>query len=329
MFLFHANILYIDPTICFTNAMIKTTDILNRREISQLRSKSSLKGILLVAHAWGVITLTMMVNVIWPNPLFLLLGIFIVGARQLGLAILMHDAAHGLLSPHLKFNDFLGNVLCAWPQGLNLYEYRPYHMKHHRFTQQENDPDLVLSRPFPISKASLMRKIARDLLGLTFLRLRFFQLKNAWSGAGLSFFGHVKKFITQTAGFFISNIILWFICFSFGHGEIYFLLWLLPLATSYQLVARIRNIAEHAVVPDDNDDFKNTRTTNATMLERIFIAPYWVNYHIEHHLFMFTPCYNLPQAHVLLGQKNLWKKMEIKNNYLSVLKSATQPAQTQ
>jgi fatty acid desaturase len=49
-------------------------------------------------------------------------------------------------------------------------------------------------------------------------------------------------------------------------------------------VARLRSIAEHAVVPDDDDPLRNTRTTAAGPLARAFLAPYWVNYHLEHHL---------------------------------------------
>lgn len=293
--------------------MIKATDILSRKHIWDLRQKTTSKGIGLVVHAWLVIILTMMAYAIWPSFWLLLVGIFVVGARQLGLAILMHDAAHGLLSPKLKLNDFVGNVFCAWPAGLTLVDYRPYHMKHHRFTQQVDDPDLILSKPFPISKASLARKIVRDLTGLTFLRLRFFQFKDAWG----------NKFINKMGGIIGLNIGLWFLCFSLGHAEVYFLLWLLPLATSYQLVARIRNIAEHAVVPNNDDDFKNTRTTHANILERIFIAPYWVNYHIEHHLFVFVPCYNLKKAHQLLKEKDMLGKMEIRDNYYQVLKLAS------
>ena len=64
----------------------------------------------------------------------------------------------------------------------------------------------------------------------------------------------------------------------------YPLLWLVPLLTWMMVITRIRNIAEHAVVPDANDPLRNTRTTKASLLERAFIAPYFVNYHLEHHL---------------------------------------------
>lgn len=77
----------------------------------------------------------------------------------------------------------------------------------------------------------------------------------------------------------------------------------LVTATWHQLVARLRSIAEHAVVPDDDDPLRNTRTTAAGPLARAFLAPYWVNYHLEHHLLIFVPCWKLRRAHALLLAK--------------------------
>jgi fatty acid desaturase len=100
-------------------------------------------------------------------------------------------------------------------------------------------------------------------------------------------------------------------------------MWLLPLATWYQLVSRIRNIAEHAVVPDNDDPLRNTRTTLANPIERLFIAPYGVNYHLEHHLFMFVPCWRLPQAHRALLKAGWRDRMELRSGYRAVLRAAT------
>jgi fatty acid desaturase len=88
-------------------------------------------------------------------------------------------------------------------------------------------------------------------------------------------------------------------------------MWLLPLATWYQLVSGIRDIAEHAVVPDDDDPLRNTRTTYANPVERLLLAPYWVNYHLEHHLFMFVPCWRLPAAHRALIAAGRVNEMEL------------------
>ena len=48
--------------------------------------------------------------------------------------------------------------------------------------------------------------------------------------------------------------------------------------------------------PDNADPLRNTRTTRATPLARLLVAPYFVNYHLEHHLFLFVPCWRLPAA---------------------------------
>jgi hypothetical protein len=63
----------------------------------------------------------------------------------------------------------------------------------------------------------------------------------------------------------------------------------LATGTWHQLVARRRSIAEHAVVPDDDDPLRNTRATAAARLARAFLAPYWVNSHLEHHLLWAPP----------------------------------------
>jgi fatty acid desaturase len=132
----------------------------------RLSAKSSWRGLWLVAHAWGTIGLAMVVGARWPW--LIPLCVMVVGTRQLGLAILMHDAAHGLLHPNRAINDWVGHWLCA----PTLKAYRPYHLQHHRYVQQAEDPDLVLSAPFPISRTSLRRKMWRDLSGQTFYKQR-------------------------------------------------------------------------------------------------------------------------------------------------------------
>jgi fatty acid desaturase len=112
-----------------------------------------------------------------------------------------------------------------------------------------------------------------------------------------------------------------------------FLLWLAALATTFQLFLRIRNIAEHACTPTGSGDpFTHARTTYAGVLARMTVAPYWVNYHSEHHLFMGVPCYKLRATHRLLGNGGYYPRMTISPNYRDVLRqavnrpTATQPA---
>ncbi len=108
------------------------------------------------------------------------------------------------------------------------------------------------------------------------------------------------------------------------YGWTPYLLWLAGLATSFQLYLRIRNIAEHACTTTGSDDpFTHARTTRANWLERATVAPYWVNYHAEHHLFMGVPCYRLPQVHAALGRAGKHESMTIEPGYAAVLRQVT------
>jgi fatty acid desaturase len=287
---------------------LEASKLLAPEQVQRLRTRSNLVGALLVLHAWALIFASMALFVWWPNPFTFLLAVMVIGTRQLGLAILMHDAAHGLLFADRRLNEWVGTWLCAAPVFTSLQLYRPYHLTHHRHTQQAEDPDLGLSAPFPITRKSLWRKVGRDLTGRTAFQRRLEQFRR-----GLA---------KESKAFTVNSVLLVGLAVA-GYGWLYPLLWLLPLATWYQLVSRIRNIAEHAVVPDNDDPLRNTRTTLANLIERLFVAPYWVNYHLEHHLFMFVPCWRLPAAHRALVEAGLRERMEVQPGYAAVLRLAT------
>jgi fatty acid desaturase len=326
---------------------------------------SRARGIWLIAHAWVIIALTAFGGAWawgagWQFGLAATpVALMVIGGRQLGLSILMHDGAHGLLHPNRKLNNFLGQWPSGAATGSDLHAYRAYHLTHHKFTQQPEDPDLSLSKPFPTSRESLRRKVIRDLTGQTFFKQRSHQFAAAWRGLKAMLRGETgdgtrdtsagralnlqsrsgidapianiegAKTTARTVGRFLAvQAILLAISLIFW-GWPPFLLWFAALATTFQLFLRIRNIAEHACTTTGSDDpFTHARTTYANMLERTTVAPYWVNYHSEHHLFMGVPCYNLPRAHTLLGNGGYHPQMTIEPNYLSVLRrvTATLPA---
>ena len=301
---------------------MKATDLLAPPEIALLRRRSDLVGALLVLHAWALIGAAMALFARWPNPGTFLVAVVVVGGRQLGLAVLMHDAAHGLLFRRRWLNERIGQWLCAWPILSDMAAYRPYHILHHRRTQEEDDPDRPLSAPFPVTRQSLRRKIVRDLTGRTGLRLRMLQLREALGPPGAGAASRGAYFFRMLGGALAVNLALLVGLAALGRAYLFPLLWLVPMLTWYQLIVRVRNIAEHAMVPDDADPLRNTRTTHAGLLARLFFAPYWVNYHLEHHLFLFVPCFRLREAHRLLRQKGYAPKMELQPSYRAVLRLA-------
>ena len=301
-------------------ARVQPQDFFSTDEWQALSARSSWKGIALVVHCWAVTGAAMAVGVAWPLTIPLMA--MVIGNRQLGLFILMHDAAHGLLHANRTVNDRLARWFC----GYELNIYRPYHLQHHRFVQQTGDPDLVLSSPFPVTRDSLCRKIIRDLTGQTFLKQRFGGVvaKLKARQPGESAFALVAAELKQQRAFYLTNAAGLLAFSAAGLWWAWVLMWLLPMATWLPLVSRLRNIAEHALIEQNGTDpLRHARTTHANLLERLFIAPYWVNYHGEHHMFTQIPCWNLRRAHRLLTAQGVTARMELQPGYATVMRLAS------
>jgi len=289
---------------------------LTRDEIQDLLAFRDVRSWLAITINWGLVFASFALVAIWPNPLSIVLALVVIGARQLGFAVFMHDAAHRALFSDRRVNDWVGSWMCAYPVWSDLYTYRPYHLKHHAKTGQPEDPDLGLITPFPITRRSLARKVWRDLSGQTGLKFA----RAAWSRT----FGRywtdpaVRR---PTHGVAVTNAVLLGTLAIAGRPELY-LLWIGAWFTTNALVTRIRSIAEHAMTPDQSDPLRNTRTTVPAWWERLLVAPNRVNYHLEHHLLMTVPHYNLPRMHCLLLERGILDRACIEHGYLRVLRTA-------
>jgi fatty acid desaturase len=281
----------------------------------RLTKRSSARGLFMVVHAWALIAGASAIAAVWPNPITWIFAVMVTGGRQLGLAILMHEASHGTLIANPRLNAWVGEYFCAAPVGADLRRYRPYHLQHHRFTQQDEDPDLVLSRPFPTSRASLRRKFIRDLTGQTFFKQRIQPLLHRGLG-GNSLAGEAGD---AQRRFLIATVVIFGVYAACGAAFWFFAIWVVAFATWFPLVTRIRNIAEHACTDRAPNPLTVARTTRANWVERLFIAPYYVHFHAEHHMFIAVPCYRLPLLHALLAKDGHTEQMNIAPGYLSVL----------
>jgi fatty acid desaturase len=302
---------------------LRARELMTDDELVAVRTRVLWKSVGLIVHAWALILGAIAMVALWPNPFTFLLAVAIIGSRQLGLAILMHDGAHGALANSTGLNNALSQVFCAYPIFAETQAYRRYHLQHHAHTQQDDDPDLVLSAPFPITRPSYRRKFWRDISGQTGFAQRKAQFLNALGDRSWPLARRAAFFWSKLGPQFVVNAILFAGLAAAGVWWAYPLLWLLPLMTWMMVITRIRNIAEHAVVPDSDDPLRNTRTTHAGFLERLFVAPYYVNYHLEHHLLFYVPCYNLPRVHQILARGPHAARMEVQPSYAAVLRLAT------
>jgi fatty acid desaturase len=199
--------------------------------------------------------------------------------------------------------------------------YGASHRQHHRHAGSENDPDLPNYRAYPVTRASFLRKVKRDLTGQTGLLL----IRSIFGGQGRNLMlREGEKTGAEIRGLLV-NLGLFLVMLLSGFG-IYYLLWVVAYFTAYPLIARIRQVAEHGNVPDlyNPDPRMNTRTTYANPLERLLFCPNHVNYHLEHHLLASVPAHKLPALHRLLKSRGFYADHEnaLAAGYVQVIKRA-------
>jgi len=295
--------------------MKRSVAYLPKSTVRQLAKRSDLWGVWLVLHVWGVIALSIAAFIIFPNPWVYAAAFLIIGSRQHGLSILAHDTAHGVMFESKALNEWVGKYLLAAPYGGDMVAYRHYHLKHHKYAQSENDPDLPLSAKFPTSKASLARKFLRDI---TVQYANFLMKRRGTRMPGTEAFNK-----NTSLPYWIFNACLFGVFILIGHPWLFLTLWLLPLWTWFFACLRLRNIAEHGMTTTDDNPLTHARTTHANVFERILFAPYWVNYHVEHHAYMFVPCYRLKALHRAMIDAGHGDEMETQKDYGAVLKLAS------
>ncbi len=269
---------------------MRVADYLSPEEVAQFTARSDLQAWRLVLGNWlGIVAIFALVGM-YPHPLLILLAVPLLAGRQLGLAVLTHEAGHRTLFRTPWLNQVVGQWLCALPVFNDMPSYARGHLRHHRLAGTVEDPDLPNYASYPVSRASFRRKVLRDLSGRTGIKLLASILRGA---AGIT--SDEKR---ASAAPFVSQLLvqglLFLLLLACGIGWVY-LLWLGTFLTAYMLVIRLRQIAEHAAVPDlyHPDPRQNTRTVDAPWWQRIVLAPNGVNYHLEHHFMASVPCYHL------------------------------------
>ncbi|PLW68968.1 fatty acid desaturase family protein [Pseudohalioglobus lutimaris] len=300
---------------------MQASDFLSKDEIRAFTQRSDLAGTWMVACNWLLIFVVFAMAISWTNPLTLLLAVLLLGGRQLGLAVLMHEAGHKTLFKSPRLNQWVGQWLCAYPVMGDVNAYGASHREHHRHAGTDRDPDLPNYRAYPVSRASFLRKVKRDVTGQTGILL----MRSIFGGKGRNLMlREGEKSGAEVRGLLV-NLIIFLTMLVAGIGA-YYLLWVVAYFTAYPLVARIRQVAEHGNVPDlyDPDPRMNTRTTIASPLERLFLCPNHVNYHLEHHVLASVPAHRLPALHRLLKERGFYAGHDkaLADSYLEVIKRA-------
>ncbi|MFM8355725.1 MAG: fatty acid desaturase family protein [Gammaproteobacteria bacterium] len=291
-------------------------DVLTAAETETLTRSSDARGAWLVLCQWTLTALIFAGMAVWPNVLTLGAGIVLLGGRQLGFGVLVHECGHRSLFRSQALNTWVGDWLLAAPTFNNQRAYMRAHVGHHRLAGTPEDPDLPNYQDYPISATRLRRKLWRDLSGRTGLRTL------AGIGRGLRKFRALPE-ENQAAlrrGLLV-NLALLATLIATGFGWLYGI-WLAAFVFANPAISRIRQIAEHAAVPDrlSADPRRNTRTVLAGPLARLVLCPHQINYHLEHHLLASVPIYRLAALHLLLQRKGWYRDVDFPTGYRALFR---------
>ena len=182
-----------------------------------------------------------------------------IGTRQHALFVIAHDAAHYLLYERRWLNDALGRA-CSMVQGLSMRTYRVIHRLHHNNLYGELDPDTALHGGYPRGKRYLIRKLLKDLSGLTAWKTYAYFLGgapalNTATNVALrpldDTSAKLRKEARNDRNAVIAFHVITFGLFAWsGYLVQYLVLWILPLVTVVQAILRLRAIAEHGATSD-------------------------------------------------------------------------------
>lgn len=281
-------------------------DPIVRKIVSEHSEVSTWRQLLTIVGDWVIIAGSIAFSMKFSHPLIYATAVAVIAARQHALLIIMHEGSHFRISKNIKLNDFVSDFFAAYPVLIATLDYRIHHTAHHKYTNTEQDPDWMRKIPFaewqfPQNKSTILKTLFRQFFvgGWQWISLMVMMSKKDWK-RGL-YWTAVLSIVTAT-----------------GTWKEFLLYWMVPLATLFPLLQRIRSISEHFGLQRSHE-LNGTRNILAGTIGTFFFSPHGVNYHLAHHLFPSVPHYNLKSLHQSLNTQAIYRE-HAHNNDSFILK---------
>jgi len=233
-----------------------------------------------LAQTLGVVAAAVVLDEWWAW----LAAFVLMGRGHCLLNILGHEAAHRLLFPSRRANDWTGRWLLAYPSIQAFGAYRRAHFSHHRDELGPDEPDLSLYTGYPIPVDSWHRKLRRDLFGESGSK----NLRALARG--------IRKRNREALQILAVQVVLLGASVAVGEPLAY-VVWLGSWCTLWKVSNRLRSIAEHGGMERSSDRRRTTHVIRQSRSARFCIVPYNTGWHLAHHVDMGVPWRNLPRLH--------------------------------
>ncbi len=283
---------------------------------AELRKIPDLANAATVVSAVALPALVVALAIWLEHWLAVLAAIPLMGFAQNRMFILHHEGAHRLLFSRRRLNDLIGITVLGWLAfGTGTHHYRRAHANHHRDEFGPKEPDFLLYSFYPIAPASFRRKLRRDATGVSF-----------WRIVKPRFTGIVKpEFLNLSLRFFAGQLVVLAMFALAGKPQYYLLLWVLPYATVYQVMNRLRSISEHGGMTRSDDRRRTSHHVKQSLLSKLMV-PLGVGYHLAHHVDSGVPFRNLPRFHQVLVEDGYLPDDIVWPNYRSLWKALAAPS---
>ena len=194
----------------------------------------------------------------------------------------IHDGVHRSISTNKMLNDFIcQSAVSVYAPFAAMSLFRWAHMEHHRFTNDEKDPDIwchgsAWTLPF--------RWMTIDV----YYAYRAFTSDNP----------NMKRILNETTPFIIGGIAFIIGIIALGYGFELLMLWFIPSRLAFVGIGYAFFWLPHAHWPDDERSLKQSENFTLATLTRTgnewIMSPLlqYQNYHLIHHLWPTTPFYN-------------------------------------
>jgi fatty acid desaturase len=283
------------------------------RRIPNLRNAGN------VVSIW-VQTVGLLAFVTWLTPqlpLAVAIGVWAVTFLLMGrgfalLAILSHEAAHRLLFSKKWLNDLVGQWLLAYPGFVPFHAYRRSHFAHHKDEMGPNEPDLGLYLGYPVTRASMKRKLKRDAFG-----------SSGWKNLKGLLLAMKSETARPVASKILGAQVMLFAGFWLASGRwwLYPVFWLAPWMTVWRVINRLRAIAEHGGMTRSKDRRRTTHVIRQSWPARFWMVPFNTGWHLAHHADMGVPFQNLPRLHDELVRSGWVTEQLVYPSYRSLWKA--------
>jgi fatty acid desaturase len=275
-----------------------------------------------LALTWVTIFALIAAAVVAHNWLVSLLCVFLIGTRQMVLALLMHEQVHRL-GMRSKYADWLVNMFAVFPLFVTTVEdYAKVHLSHHKYCFTKDDPDFLRkSGPewtYPMSKRQLFGIAVRDLLGMNVLKL----IRGKKAHATTEFTRRHPTPKWMRISFYLA---LAAVLSLVGGWMVFMLYWALPLMTITQLLVRWLAVCEHEYNIENGEIHETTPLIKLNWWQHIIFPDLNFGLHVYHHMHPGVSFGNLPKVHEIYKREGFVDESAVFHGQGSYLKYITTP----